>query len=134
MTTPDTSAAWLARSRDALARIALSPHAETMGRVERIADGIAHVSGLPDVRLGELLRFEGGQTGFALTLEVDDTAVPRPQRLRPASCGHRPSVTHTLPYVLFPSLLGNPFCLVNRHHPTLSKGKEGAVLLARHRA
>ena len=74
MTTPDTSAAWLARSRDALARIALSPHAETMGRVERIADGIAHVSGLPDVRLGELLRFEGGQTGFALTLEVDEIA------------------------------------------------------------
>ncbi len=35
----------------------------------RVADGIAVVSGLPDVRLDELVRFEHGQVGFALTLE-----------------------------------------------------------------
>jgi F-type H+-transporting ATPase subunit alpha len=63
--------AWLARSRVALARARLAPHAETVGRVEHVADGIAMVSGLPDVRLNELLRFEGDRLGFALTLDAD---------------------------------------------------------------
>ena len=50
-TTPDAPAtAWLARSRATLARTDLAPHAETVGRVEHVADGIALVSGLPDVR------------------------------------------------------------------------------------
>jgi F-type H+-transporting ATPase subunit alpha len=44
---------------------------EQVGRVERVADGIALVSGLPGVRLDELIRFERGQVGFALTLERD---------------------------------------------------------------
>ena len=74
MTAPGDNAAWLARSRDTLSRIALAPHAETMGRVERIADGIAYLSGLPDARLGELLRFDGGCTGYVLTLEQDEIA------------------------------------------------------------
>jgi len=39
--------------------------------VEHVSDGIASVSGLPDVRLNELLRFEGGRLGFALTLDAD---------------------------------------------------------------
>ena len=42
-----------------------------MGRVERVADGIAVVSGLPAVRLDELVRFERGQVGFAMTLDRD---------------------------------------------------------------
>src|SRR5690606_25248519 len=62
---------WLGRSRERLSRLALSPHAETLGRVAHVADGIAFVSGLPDARLDELLRFESGQTGLALTLEAD---------------------------------------------------------------
>lgn len=60
---------WLERSRERLARTELAPEALSLGRVERIADGIAEVSGLPETRLNELLRFEGGQTGFALTLD-----------------------------------------------------------------
>jgi F-type H+-transporting ATPase subunit alpha len=44
---------------------------EQLGRVERVADGIALVSGLPGVRLDELVRFERGQTGFVLTLDRD---------------------------------------------------------------
>lgn len=62
---------WLASSRAALARAQFSSQAETVGRVEHVADGIASVSGLPDVRLNELLRFEGGRLGFALTLDAD---------------------------------------------------------------
>ena len=62
---------WLARSRETVARIDLAPEAETVGRVERVGDGIALVSGLPDACLSELLRFDGGRMGFALTLDTD---------------------------------------------------------------
>ena len=62
---------WLTRSRATLAGAPLAAEAQTVGRVESVADGIALVSGLPDVRLNELLRFEGGRLGFALTLDVD---------------------------------------------------------------
>jgi F-type H+-transporting ATPase subunit alpha len=62
---------WLVSSRAALARAQFAPQAETVGRVEHVSDGIASVSGLPDVRLNELLRFEGGRLGFALTLDAD---------------------------------------------------------------
>ena len=58
-------AEWLARGREAVARIDLGPKVETVGRVESYADGIAFVSGLPQVALDELLRFETGQLGFA---------------------------------------------------------------------
>ncbi|VWD18576.1 ATP synthase F0F1 subunit alpha [Burkholderia contaminans] len=63
--------AWLTDGRAALAALDLAPQAESVGRVEHIADGIARVSGLPHVRLNELLRFDGGQYGFALKLDVD---------------------------------------------------------------
>jgi F-type H+-transporting ATPase subunit alpha len=62
---------WLARSRDTIAHIDLAPQAETVGRVESVGDGIALVSGLPDVCLNELLRFDGECMGFALTLDAD---------------------------------------------------------------
>ena len=62
---------WLARSRETVAATDLAAEAESLGRVERVGDGIALVSGLPDVCLNELLRFEGGRMGFALTLDAD---------------------------------------------------------------
>ncbi len=69
---PDSAEdAWLTRSRATLARARLAPQAQTVGRVEHVADGIALISGLPDVRLNELLRFEGNRLGFALTLDAD---------------------------------------------------------------
>ncbi|ATQ66548.1 MULTISPECIES: F0F1 ATP synthase subunit alpha [Methylosinus] len=68
-------AEWLARGRAAVARIDLGPKVETVGRVESYADGIAFVSGLPQVALDELLRFETGQLGFARALEADRVAV-----------------------------------------------------------
>src|SRR5262249_4888845 len=71
-TSPDTlNDAWLARSRETVARTALTPQAHAVGRAERVGDGIALVSGLPDTRLNELLRFDGGRMGFALTLDAD---------------------------------------------------------------
>ncbi|MBS1164556.1 MAG: synthase subunit alpha [Proteobacteria bacterium] len=64
--------AWLERSRAALARTDLVPRGEAVGRVVSVADGIARVSGLPDVRLDELLVFEDGCSGFARTLDADE--------------------------------------------------------------
>ncbi len=64
-------AAWL---KDATVRVqstALGPTTEHRGRVEEIADGVAMISGLPHVRLDELLRFDAGQFGYAQVLEPD---------------------------------------------------------------
>jgi F-type H+-transporting ATPase subunit alpha len=63
--------AWLKDARGRLGAAKLGPHAEQIGRVEEVGDGIALVSGLPDVRLDELLRFAKGQFGFAQVLEHD---------------------------------------------------------------
>ena len=71
MTSQDDGAAWLERSRATLARTELAPEAQSIGRVQQIGDGIARVSGLPDVRLNELLRFETGAAGFALALDAE---------------------------------------------------------------
>jgi F-type H+-transporting ATPase subunit alpha len=71
-TDPDTRAdAWLDHARTKLGAAALGAKAEQIGRVEEVGDGIAHASGMPDVRLDELLRFEKGQFGFAQVLERD---------------------------------------------------------------
>ncbi len=42
-----------------------------VGRILDVGDGIARVSGLPDVGVNELLEFEGGRRGLALNLEED---------------------------------------------------------------
>jgi F-type H+-transporting ATPase subunit alpha len=42
-----------------------------VGRVLEVGDGIARVSGLPDVGVNELLEFEGGTVGLALNLDED---------------------------------------------------------------
>jgi F-type H+/Na+-transporting ATPase subunit alpha len=62
---------WLAHARTKLCCVALGPQAEQIGRVEEVGDGIALVSGLPNVRLDELLCFGKGQFGFAQVLERD---------------------------------------------------------------
>ncbi|MCR8549919.1 F0F1 ATP synthase subunit alpha [Salipiger sp. P9] len=66
---------WLDHSRATLAGTPLTPQAEAVGRVARVADGIAQVTGLPDAALGALLRFEGGQYGFAHSLNTDEIDV-----------------------------------------------------------
>jgi F-type H+-transporting ATPase subunit alpha len=62
---------WLEGARTKLGAAALGPRAEQIGRVEEVGDGVALVSGLPNVRLDELLRFQKGQFGFAQVLERD---------------------------------------------------------------
>ena len=62
---------WLKSARKRVQTATLSPSVEQIGRVGRVADGIALVSGLPGVRLDELVRFERGQVGLALTLDCD---------------------------------------------------------------
>ena len=62
---------WLAEARTRLGAATLGAQAEEVGRVEEVGDGIALVSGLPGVRLDELLHFGRGQTGFAQVLERD---------------------------------------------------------------
>ncbi len=71
---PDGSApgdAWLQGARQRLSAARLGPHAEQIGRVEEVGDGIALVSGLPGIRLDERLQFAKGQFGFAQVLERD---------------------------------------------------------------
>ena len=61
--------AWLRGARTKLAAVSLGARTDQIGRVEEVGDGIALVSGLPTVRLDELLRFGKGQFGFAQVLE-----------------------------------------------------------------
>lgn len=68
---PGDARDWFTRAQGALGRAALGPRVEHRGRVEEIGDGVAMVSGLRDVRLDEVLRFEGGQFGFARVLDPD---------------------------------------------------------------
>ena len=41
-----------------------------VGIVERVGDGVATVKGLPWTRLDELVRFEDGTMGLALTVDI----------------------------------------------------------------
>ena len=48
---------------------------EEIGRVTESADGIARVSGLPNLMANELVRFEDGTLGLALNLELREVGV-----------------------------------------------------------
>jgi F-type H+-transporting ATPase subunit alpha len=60
---------WLTTAKARVQSTSLAAATEDVGRVEQVADGIALVSGLPDVRLDELVRFDRGQFGYAVTLD-----------------------------------------------------------------
>jgi len=62
---------WLREARARVDAATLAPTAEQVGCVESVADGIALVSGLADVRLDELVRFDHGQVGYAAMLDRD---------------------------------------------------------------
>jgi len=68
---PHDTIDWLEPVQQRVGAAALGPRVERLGRVEEIGDGVAMISGLPDARLDELLQFEGGQFGFAQTLDSD---------------------------------------------------------------
>ncbi len=62
---------WLGAARQKVDAVELGAKGEDIGRVEEVGDGIALVSGLPDVRLAELLKFDKGQFGFVHSLARD---------------------------------------------------------------
>jgi len=66
-------AAWLPEARQRLREMDVAPTVEHVGVVEHVGDGVAVISGLPQTRLDELLRFEGGALGLAL--RVDEASV-----------------------------------------------------------
>lgn len=61
---------WLDLARARVAAATLTPRIEEIGRVESIGDGVAFLSGLPNVRLEELVAFPGKVMGFVQTLEA----------------------------------------------------------------
>ncbi|MFZ3581740.1 F0F1 ATP synthase subunit alpha [Loktanella sp. DJP18] len=68
---PDRTPDWQAAAQQKLDALILAPRPAHRGRVEEIGDGVAMISGLPDVGLEEVLRFAGGQTGFARVLDPE---------------------------------------------------------------
>jgi F-type H+-transporting ATPase subunit alpha len=65
----DDLAQWFEGARERSAAIAPLPRVEQVGRVERVGDGVAIVSGLPDAGQDELLRLGDDLYGMAVTLE-----------------------------------------------------------------
>ena len=107
MNKPASLDAWLQQARKRLGAVSLTPAADEVGRVETIADGIAVVSGLRDVRLNELVRFEHGQVGFALTLDPDSLGCVLLDHIETIEAGHQVRGTGEVVRVpVGPSLLG----------------------------
>ncbi|TRL42689.1 F0F1 ATP synthase subunit alpha [Rhizobium straminoryzae] len=107
--TPDATGTkgWLAHQQQQLADVTLSADAASLGRVEQVADGIARVSGLPDVRLNELLLFDNDRLGFALTLEARDIGTVLLDEGEAVRAGSRVRGTGTVVTVpVGPALLG----------------------------
>ena len=67
-TLTDDLQAWLALRRGRIGKLALEPTLEHVGRVVRVGEGVATVTGLPQARLDELLAFESGVRGLAVDL------------------------------------------------------------------
>lgn len=80
---------WLKRAKERVEAAPLVPAALQVGRVESIADGIGMVSGLRDVRLDELLRFEHGQLGFASILDREVLGCVLLDEMEGIEAGHR---------------------------------------------
>ena len=60
---------WLGTAPATLDRLKLGARIEHVGRVLRVGDGVASITGLPETRLNELLRFEDGSIGLALHVD-----------------------------------------------------------------
>ena len=66
---------WLGGLRQSLAEGLEPGRIEQVGRITHVADGVASVSGLPDARFNELLRFPGDVYGMALNLDPESIGV-----------------------------------------------------------
>ncbi|HTZ78819.1 MAG TPA: F0F1 ATP synthase subunit alpha [Stellaceae bacterium] len=65
--------AWLPEAVDRIRAIRPEPRIEHVGRVARVGDGIATITGLPNVRAEEMLSFASGVLGMALMLDAEST-------------------------------------------------------------
>jgi F-type H+-transporting ATPase subunit alpha len=98
---------WLREARARVDAATLAPKTEQVGCVESVADGIALVSGLPGVRLDELVRFECGQVGYAATLDRDLLGCVLLDDAQGLEAGHRVRGTGEVVRVpVGPALLG----------------------------
>ena len=64
---------WLPRARKRLQDSETVPTFSDVGSVERVGDGVATITGLPQAQLDELLRFEDGTLGIALIVRERST-------------------------------------------------------------
>ncbi len=62
---------WTRETSQLIGHTPLAPRLRAVGRVVRVGDGVATVSGLPETRLDELLDFERGAHGLAVDLGED---------------------------------------------------------------
>lgn len=98
---------WLREARARVDAATLAPTTEQVGCVESVADGIALVSGLPEVRLDELVRFELGQVGYAATLDRNLLGCVLLDDAQELEAGHRVRGTGEVVRVpVGPALLG----------------------------
>lgn len=83
------------------------PLTEELGAVLSISEGTAKLSGLKGIGLEEVVRFEGGQLGIALTLEPDEVGVVLLDSGKALSAGQSAARTGSpLLVPVGPSLLG----------------------------
>ena len=64
----------LLKASEVLSRFKVEPQLDRIGRVERVGDDVASVSGLPEARLGEVLLFErsdGSEQAAGIVLTLD---------------------------------------------------------------
>ncbi|MFC7333113.1 F0F1 ATP synthase subunit alpha [Rhodocista pekingensis] len=62
---------WLPEASQRAGTVPPGPRVEETGRIERVGDGVALVSGLPGARADEILLLPGGVPGLAMTLDRD---------------------------------------------------------------
>ena len=58
-----------------IANFDIATEVAEVGQVISVGDGIARVSGLDNVRAGEMVEFENGTRGMALNLETDNVGI-----------------------------------------------------------
>ncbi|MCA8921831.1 MAG: F0F1 ATP synthase subunit alpha [Planctomycetes bacterium] len=66
----DELARWLPTAPARLEGLELQPRLQQVGRLEKVGDGVAVVSGLPETRLDELIVFANGARGLAVSLDA----------------------------------------------------------------
>ena len=67
----ETASSWLKALQAQLVEGRAPGRIEKVGRITHVADGVASVSGLPEARFNELLRFPGDVFGLVFNLDPD---------------------------------------------------------------